>query len=211
MGVTARDVMETDYFTVRPETPVTEAVRTFREAARKLERRVFGMAVVNAEGQLVGMISMYDILVLMRPKHIHIWGEMNDINFTGFINEILDRAKTILVGDLMTTEVIAVTPDTNLLLIVDIMTRKHIRRIPVIEDGKVIGIVHISNVFFYLMEKDAHATMDGASQEKGVPHDERRTEIHAEPTPGAPGYAQDRHEHPDRSDNRAGGTVLHKK
>ena len=211
MGVTARDIMETDYFTVRPETPVTEAIKAFREATRKLERRVFGMAVVNAEGELVGMISMYDILVLMRPKHIQIWGEMNDINFTGFINEILDRAKSILVGDLMTTEVITVTPDTNLLLIVDIMTRKHIRRIPVIEDGKVIGIVHISNVFFYLMERDPHGTRDGASPGKGVPHDEYRAEIHAERTPGSPGDAKDCHEHQARNDDRAGYPVLHKK
>lgn len=160
MGVTARDVMETDFFTVRPDTPVPEAVKAFKEATRKLERRVFGMAVVNDRGELVGMISMYDILVLMRPKHIHIWGEMSDIDVSGFIVEILDRAKAILVGDLMTTEVITVTPDTHLLLIVDIMTRKHIRRIPVVEAGKLIGIVHISNVFFYLMEKDPHLTAD---------------------------------------------------
>lgn len=160
MGVTARDVMETDFFTVRPDTPVPEAVKAFKEATRKLERRVFGMAVVNDSGELVGMISMYDILVLMRPKHIHIWGEMSDIDVSGFIVEILDRAKAILVGDLMTTEVITVTPDTHLLLIVDIMTRKHIRRIPVVEAGKLIGIVHISNVFFYLMEKDPHLTAD---------------------------------------------------
>ncbi|MHC1727181.1 MAG: CBS domain-containing protein [Syntrophobacteraceae bacterium] len=164
MGVTARDVMETDFFTVRPETPVPEAVKAFKEATRKLERRVFGMAVVNDKDQLVGMLSMYDILVLMRPKHIHIWGEMSDIDVSGFIIEILDRANTILVGDLMTTEVITVTPDTHLLLIVDIMTRKHIRRIPVIEEGKLIGIVHISNVFFYLMEQDPHLTADHSSQ-----------------------------------------------
>ncbi len=161
MGVTARDIMETDFFTVRPDSTVPEAVRAFKEATRKLDRRVFGMAVVNQDGQLVGMISMYDILVLMRPKHIHIWGEMNDINFTGFIHEILERAKSILVGDLMSTDVITVTPDTHLLLIVDIMTRKHIRRIPVIEAGKMIGMVHISNVFFYLMEKDPHLIRDG--------------------------------------------------
>ncbi len=154
MGVTARDVMDTEFFTVRPDTPITEAVKAFEEATRKLERRVFGMAVVNEAGELVGMISMYDILVLMRPKHIHIWGEMEDIDITGFIQEILERAQSILVGDLMTTDILTVTPDTHLLLIVDIMTRKHIRRIPVIEAGKMIGMIHISNVFFYLMTQD---------------------------------------------------------
>ncbi|MCE5334736.1 MAG: CBS domain-containing protein [Desulfobacteraceae bacterium] len=163
MGVTARDVMEKGFFTVRQSTPIPEAVRAFQDAARHLDRRVFGMAVVNEAGDLVGMISMYDILVLMRPKHIHIWGEMDDIDVSGFISESLDRAQSILVGDLMTTELITITPETHLLLIVDILTRKHIRHIPVIEAGKMIGIVHISNVFFYLMEKDPHLIKDGLS------------------------------------------------
>lgn len=154
MGVTARDVMETEFFSVHPDTPIPEAVLAFREATRKLERRVFGMMVFNDLGELVGMISMYDILILMRPKHIHIWGEMADIDTSGFIKEVLERSKSILVGDLMTTDVITVTPDTNLLLIVDLMTRKLIRRIPVIEAGKVVGLVHISNVFFYLMGQE---------------------------------------------------------
>jgi len=151
MGVTARDVMDTDFYTLKPDTPVPEAVRAFDEATRKLARRVFGMMVVNEHNELVGMISMHDILILMRPKHIHIWGEMTDIEVSGFVEEILLRVRSLVVGDLMTTEVITVTPDTHLLLLVDIMARKRIRRIPVIEAGKVIGIVHMSSVFFYLM------------------------------------------------------------
>ncbi len=154
MGATARDIMDTKFCTVCVDTPVLRAVKVFKEASRKLERRVFGMVVVSEQNELVGMVSMYDILVLMRPKHIHIWGEMNDIDVTGFINEALNQARSILVGDLMSTEVITVTPDTHLLLVVDIMTRKHIRRIPVVENGKVIGVVHISDVFFHLMERD---------------------------------------------------------
>jgi CBS domain-containing protein len=156
MVATAADIMETEFYTVHPDTPIPEAVQAFKEAAQKLERRVFGMMVVNEKDELVGMISMYDILVLMRPKHIHIWGEMDDIDVFEFINEILNRSQSLLVGDLMTTEVITVTPDTHLLLIVDIMLRKHIRRIPVVEGGKVVGIAHISNVFFYFMENAPH-------------------------------------------------------
>ncbi len=70
-----------------------------------------------------------------------------------FIEEACRRARSILVGDVMTTEVITITPDTHLLMIVDIMIKKHIRRLPVVEDGRVIGIVYTSTIFYELMEK----------------------------------------------------------
>lgn len=156
MSVTARDIMETRFFSLLPTMTVAEAVLHFENATMALGRRVFGMMVIDEDGELVGMISMYDILVLMRPKHIHIWGEMKDIDVTGFIRQNLQRAKQIQVGDLMTTDVITIGPETHLLTIVDIMLRKHVRRLPVLERGKVVGIVHISNVFFYLMEQLIH-------------------------------------------------------
>jgi CBS domain-containing protein len=145
--------MDTRFFTLLPETTVAEAVKAFRRAGEELNRRVFGMMVTSPDGELLGMVSMYDILILMRPKHIHIWGEMHDIDVSGFMDECYLRAKSIPVGDLMTTDVITLTPDTHLLQIVDIMVRKHLRRIPVLDGGKVIGIVHISSVFFFLMER----------------------------------------------------------
>jgi len=101
----------------------------------------------------VGMLSMYDILLLIRPKHIHIWGEMQDIDVTGIIDEACRRAKPILVGDIMTTDVVTITPDTHLLMIVDIMIKKHIRRLPVVDNGKVVGIVYLSAVFQRIMEQ----------------------------------------------------------
>lgn len=155
MAITARDVMDTRYFTVRPTMPVSEAIKIFRKATDTLDRRVFGMMVVNDENELVGMISIHDILILMRPKHIHIWGEMSEIDISGYAREAFQRLQSILVEDLMTTGVVSVTPDTELLLIADIMTRRHIRRIPVLEAGKVIGIVHMSNVFFSLVGENA--------------------------------------------------------
>ncbi len=153
MSVAARDIMDTRFFSLSPDMTVPEAVRFFEKASRDLGRRVFGMMVIDRASRLVGMVSMYDILVLMRPKHIHIWGEMNDIDVTGFIHENLQRVKLIRVGDLMSTDIVTIAPDTHLLIIVDIMLRKHVRRLPVLDRGKVVGIVHISNVFFYLMEQ----------------------------------------------------------
>lgn len=153
MGETAREVMDTHFYTLRPRTPVAEAVKIFRKAGRELNHPVFGMMVVDDEGKLVGMASMYDILLLTRPKHIHIWGEMADIDVTGIIRESCLRAKPILVGDIMTTNVVTVTPDTHLLLIVDIMLKRHIRRLPVLENGEIVGIVYLSSVFDFFVDE----------------------------------------------------------
>jgi len=153
MGESARDIMDTLFYTLHPQTRVAEAARIFRKAREELKQPVFGMMVVDEKGKLVGMVSMYDILLLTRPKHIHIWGEMADIDVTGIIREACLRTKPILVGDIMTTNVTTVTPDTHLLLIVDIMLKRHIRRLPVLEDGNVVGIVYLSKVFDYFVDQ----------------------------------------------------------
>lgn len=153
MGTTARDFMNTQSFTLLPQMPIAEAMKVFQKANTEQHARVFGMMVVNEQGELVGMLSMYDILLLIRPKHIHIWGEMQDIDVTGIIDEACRRAKPILVGDIMTTDVVTITPDTHLLMIVDIMIKKHIRRLPVVDNGKVVGIVYLSAVFQHIMEQ----------------------------------------------------------
>ena len=61
--------------------------------------------------------------------------------------------KTILVGDIMTTEIISITPETHLLSVLDIMIKKHIRRIPVVRDDRIEGIVYISDLFYHLVDK----------------------------------------------------------
>ena len=59
---------------------IGEAFKVFQKAGEAHQQIVFGMVVTDAAGQLLGMLSMYDILLLIRPKHIHIWGEMEDVD-----------------------------------------------------------------------------------------------------------------------------------
>ena len=153
MGLTARDVMSTRFFTLKTETPIGEAVHVFKEAGRESGRAVFGLMVTNDEGQLVGMLSVYDIFLLLRPKHIHIWGEMEDLEITGILEAACRRAQGVLVGDIMTTELITITPDTHLLHVIDIMIKKHVRRLPVMENGALVGIVYLSRVFNHLLDR----------------------------------------------------------
>jgi CBS domain-containing protein len=152
LGLTARDIMDTRFYTLQPEATVAEAVQAFEEAGRETGRAVFGMMVTDAAGNLVGLLSIYDILLLLRPKHIHIWGEMEDLEVSGILEAACGRAKTMLVGDIMTTQVITITPETHLLLIIDIMIKKHVRRLPVLEKGEIVGIVYLSRAFSCLRE-----------------------------------------------------------
>lgn len=146
-------MMTTGFHTLVPQTPIAEAVKIFKKASEEEQRKVFGMMVTDEHGRLVGILSMYDILLFMRPKHIHIWGMMEDIDITGLVDSACERAKSVQVGDIMTTEVITITPETHVMMILDIMIKKHVRRIPVVENDKIYGIVYISDLFYQLLGK----------------------------------------------------------
>jgi CBS domain-containing protein len=155
MDLTAREVMDTGYSTLSPQMTIGEAFRVFQEAGEAHQQVVFGMVVTDAAGQLLGMLSMYDILLLIRPKHIHIWGEIKDVDVSGILDAALSRAGSMLVSDIMTTDLITITPDMHLLRIIDIMIKKHVRRLPVLEEGKMVGMVYLSRVFQHLLARSS--------------------------------------------------------
>ncbi len=99
------------------------------------------------------MLSMYDILLYVRPKHIQVWGAMEDLDVVCLIDSAVSRLKSILVGDIMTLDVITVGPHVDLLMVLDIMIKKHVRRLPVVEEERIIGMVYISDLFTHLLER----------------------------------------------------------
>ena len=137
MKTTAADIMTTDFSTLLPQTPVIDAIRMFQESFSKQGRRLFGMIVSDEDQHLAGMLSMYDILLYLRPKHIHVWGSMEDLEIAGVIDAAGNRIKSILVGDLMTPDVVTVGPNANLMMVLDTMIKKHVRRLPVVEEQRV--------------------------------------------------------------------------
>lgn len=153
MKNTAASIMVTDFPRLLPETPLIDAIRVFRESSRQCGRRLFGIIVTDNNRRLVGMLSMYDILLYVRPKHIQVWGTMEDIDVVGLIDAAGTRLKSIMVGDIMTPDVITVGPQVDLLMVLDIMIKKHVRRLPVVEDQHIIGVVYISDLFNHLLER----------------------------------------------------------
>jgi CBS domain-containing protein len=152
MKVAVKDVMTRRFHTLSPEMSLSQAVGRFRTASEAEGRQIFGMMVTDADDRLTGMLSMYDILLLIQPKHIHIWGAMEDVDIAGLVESSCRQARSIRVGDVMTPEVVSVTPETHLLVVLDIMIKKHIRRIPVLEEERIEGILYISDLFHHLVD-----------------------------------------------------------
>ncbi|MGB3221523.1 MAG: CBS domain-containing protein [Desulforhopalus sp.] len=153
MKSTAADIMTEEFPTLLPETPLTDAIRLFRQSLQQHGRRLFGIIVTDKNKHLAGMLSMYDILLYMRPKHIQVWGTMEDLDVVGLIDSAGSRLKSIQVGDIMTPDVITIGPHADLFMVLDIMIKKHVRRLPVVEDQRILGIVYISDLFNHLLER----------------------------------------------------------
>ena len=147
----ARNIMDTRFHTLRPHETVAQAVKMFQIASREEGKKIFGLIVVDDADRLVGMLSMYDILLFIQPKHMKIWGEMEDLEPDRLFEDLLGKVKGIQVGDIMTTEVVTIGPETHILSISDLMINKHIRRLPVSEDGRIIGMVYMSDVFYHML------------------------------------------------------------
>ena len=137
----AADIMTRDTATVTPETPVPDLVRML------LARGISGAPVVDKDGMLVGMVTEGDLVrraELGTERHRGAWASF----FTGtaVLAREYVRSHGLQVSDVMTQGAVAVTPETKLGEIADLMEGRRIRRVPVVQDGKVLGIVSRANL-----------------------------------------------------------------
>ncbi len=128
--------MSTKVVTVSPSTSVRDI------AALMIEKHVSGLPVLNDNGTLVGMVSEGDLL--RRPeigteKHRRRWVSF----FTGADEQAREFTKShaLRAGDVMTEQVIHVSEETPLGDVVGLMEKHNIKRLPVLSDGKLAGIV----------------------------------------------------------------------
>ena len=149
----ARDIMDTSFHVLNPRDDIASAIKKFQSASRREGRKIFGMMVVDDRDRLAGMLSMYDILVYIQPKNMQVWGEMEDLDPEQVFETHLSRARGMEVGDIMTPDVITIAPHTHILSISDLMIKKHIRRLPVVENEKIVGIVYVSDLFYQMLNR----------------------------------------------------------
>ena len=137
----ARDVMTAPVVTVRPETRVEEIAQLL------LERRISGVPVVDADGRLLGIVTEGDLM--RRPeigteRHRGWW-----LRFFGDERaraEEYARAHGSRAEQVMTRNVVTVSDETSVGEIARLLEEHHIKRVPVVRDGRVVGIVSRANL-----------------------------------------------------------------
>ena len=137
----AGDVMTGNVVTVGPATPIADIVTTL------LRHGISAVPVVDELGAILGLVSEGDLLrraELGTEKHRSSWRAF----FTGtakLAGEYV-RSHGKVASDVMTRDVVCVGPGTGLDAIADLMEQHRIKRVPVVQDRKLIGIVSRANL-----------------------------------------------------------------
>lgn len=144
--LTAKDIMTTPVYTVLPTDPIRKV------AALICRHHISGVPVVDEQGHLVGIISERDILEAMYPDR----PELRQRKPASPGKRMGRKVKDI--GDLpaesiMIREVITAPPSADALRLVSLMALRKIRRIPIVEGKKLVGIVSQGDVYRSIFEK----------------------------------------------------------
>jgi CBS domain-containing protein len=137
--VTVEDVMTRDVVTVSPATPIHEA------ASLMVKHRVSGLPVIDAEGHLVGIISDGDLIVRQRRQKETPWWHLFFTKGEQIAREY-QRAVGATVGEVMTQPVVTISPVWGIEVAAAILDHRNFRRLPVVLDGRLVGIVSRADV-----------------------------------------------------------------
>jgi CBS domain-containing protein len=170
----ARDIMTTDVVTVAPETPVS------RIASLLLERRISAVPVTS-EGSVLGIVSEGDLMHRRESGTARArswWLE----TFTDSETLARDYAKTHgrRALDVMTRHVISVTEDTDIGEIANLLETHRIKRVPVVREGKLVGIVSRADLLRAIISDRSASAPAGATDDRGL-HDAILKRARAEP------------------------------
>jgi len=156
----AKDVMTTAVVSVSPDASVREIAQLL------LKRRISAVPVVDA-GRLIGMVSEGDLV--RRP-------ESETEGFASWWLALLaeERATRYLkthglrARDVMTRDVVSVSEGASLEEIATLLERRHIKRVPVLRDGKLVGIVSRANLLHGLVARSSQSSKPPASDPAAI-------------------------------------------
>jgi CBS domain-containing protein len=134
--LTVRDVMRRDVLVVAPETPLKDVAQLL------IDRRVSGVPVVDDTGAVLGIVSETDFLIKEQGSEAvphrpmsRLLGESADTR------QMLAKVSAVTAGEAMTSPAVTIGPTAAISAAASLMTNRRVNRLPVISDGKLVGIV----------------------------------------------------------------------
>jgi CBS-domain-containing membrane protein len=157
--LTAADVMTSSVITVRPDTPVHDIAKLL------CERHISGVPVIGEDDRLLGIVSKGDLI-----GHSRAAGERRRSWWHTFLNDPAVLAQHYATShgrtaaDVMTRDVITVLETTSVADTARILEQHRIKRVPVVRDGNLVGIVTRSNLLQVLAATDVSKPMSIADR-----------------------------------------------
>jgi CBS domain-containing protein len=147
----ARELMTTPVVTAAPEMTVKEAAEIMTQ------RGVTGLPVTDRDGRLLGIVSESDILTRVEPR-VSSGGVLGMLDRVAQATGADRKISGDTVADLMTTSVITADPEASLRRLTHLMNAYQINRIPIVDEGRLVGIVSRHDVIRALTRPDAAIT-----------------------------------------------------
>ena len=145
----AKDIMTKEVITVQPETEVVHAAKML------LEHHINGLPVVDKEGHLKGILCQTDLVVQQRkiplPSFFIILDSFVPLTSPKNIEKELRKMSAITVKEAMTPDPITVDPETSLEDIATLMVKHKIHTLPVLDQGRIVGIIGKEDILRTLM------------------------------------------------------------
>jgi CBS domain-containing protein len=134
----AKDIMTSDVITVKSDTTIEELAKILRK------QQISGTPVVDDEMNVVGIVTENDLISKNKRLHIPTVFRLFDAFIpigTSKLEVEIKKMAALTVGEICTRDVVTVDEETPMEDIATIMTEKKIHLLPVIKEGKIVGII----------------------------------------------------------------------
>jgi CBS domain-containing protein len=165
----AKDIMTTNVVTIPPETTVADIAQVL------IDNKKSGVPVVDENGRPVGMVSEGDLLQLASLR-----GERQRSWWLRLVSSPEQDAKDFVkqhggtAADIMTTEIVSVAESAPTTTIARLLEENRIKRVPVLRDGELVGIVSRGNLLQALAGHRGDGPKAPSADDRAV-----RLDIHA--------------------------------
>ena len=147
--IKVKDIMTREVKSVSPETEITQAAKLL------LSERINGVPVVNRAGELVGILCQSDLIAQQKsipiPSLFTLLDGYIPLTFLNRIDREVEKIAATKVDNAMTPDPVTVNSDTGIEKVAALMVEKNYHTLPVVDDGKLVGIVGKEDVLRTLL------------------------------------------------------------